>query len=308
MKAKIVFKYTDGSTHEDEKLISFTFVKEAYTPYTSLTARIHADDLHFENISDVYFYVGDKLVHHGLVDRVDSSLAQSGCNAYIFSRGFTSLLCQNQLEPGMISQISINSLMDSYYTLPNVTHEDNSDTSGYIYVKYGSTMWDGVANLAYKQTGMYPYIRGTNCVRITAETAPVAFEYSDEQLTERGTACDYRRLISDLNMSDINGEHGTYTLSDTAVTSRNIVRHKVFELDYQYLYDPQQALEYRSKFAKRGFTSQYCSYCGYNGEDLCDIVSFGDVSGRRICRVEISGDSSGVFTSLSVYDDGFFGS
>ena len=77
----------------------------------------------------------------------------------IESRGFTSLLCQNQIEPGLKTNISFNSLMDVYYTLPYVTHEDNSDTGNYIYVKDNSNMWDGVVNLSYKLYGNYPFIR-----------------------------------------------------------------------------------------------------------------------------------------------------
>ncbi len=306
MQAKIVLGYTDGTSVEENNVISFNFVKEAYTPYTMLSAKISSAELHFENISEVSLYVGDKLVHNGLLDRLECSRGASGITANLTSRGFTSLLCQNQLEPGMKTGISINSLMDSFYTLPKVTHEDNSDTSGYIYVKYGSTMWESVANLAYKQTGMYPYIRGTNCVRITAESAPSEFSYDDNNLIERGRASDYRHLISDFDMADVGGEHDAYVLTDVDATARNIVRHKVFELDKQFLYAPQSALEYRDKFAKRGFRSSFCKYCGYNGEDLSDVVSFGEIESARICRVEISGGSSGVFTTLGVYDDGFY--
>lgn len=55
--------------------------------------------------------------------------------------------------------ISINKLMNSFYTLPNITHEDNSDESNYIYVGKNSTMWDGIVNLAYRFSGRYPFIK-----------------------------------------------------------------------------------------------------------------------------------------------------
>ena len=121
--------------------------------------------------------------------------------------------------------------MDSYYQLPYVTHEDNSDESNYIYVKNHSTMWDGVVNLSYKLTGMYPYISGTNCVRITADSDPSSFSYDDDQILATGMAYNFKRMISHFNMSDINGDYGNITLEDSFVTDKKIIRHNVFELD-----------------------------------------------------------------------------
>jgi hypothetical protein len=251
-------------------------------------------------------YIGDKLVHHGLIDNLEMTNSGDKRIVTLSSRGFTSLLCQNQIQPGLITGISVNDLMDSYYELPYVTHEDNSDQSNYIYIKNHSTMWDGIVNLSYKLTGIYPYISGTNCVRITEDENPPEFRYSDSQLAESGLAYNYKRMISHFNMADINGEYGTYTLEDSIVTNRKIIRHNVFELDKQFLYDPQQALEYRDKFAKRGNFRYFCRYSGYNGEDLCDKISFGYALNKRVCRIEISGDSSGITTELSVYYDGFY--
>lgn len=221
------------------------------------------------------------------------------------SRGFTSLLCQNQIEPGMKTGVSINSLMDGLYSLPYVEHEDNSDTSNYIFVKNNSTMWDALANLSYKLCGTYPYIRGTNTVRITPMSTPKSYTYSTSDLLTMGEEFTFRRLISDFHMADINGDHGTYSLSDSDVSARGIVRHKYFELDRQFLYDPQQALEYRDKYAYRGFKRSFCSYRGYNGEELSDIVTFGKIKSARIGCVEITGSQKGVITEISTYNDKF---
>lgn len=306
MTAKIVIKRMTGASFEETKLQSFSFVKDAYTPYTQLSAQVFAEEEDYMSISEIFLYVGEKLVHHGLIDSLKATRMNGRKIVTLASRGFTSLLCQNQIEPGMKMGISINDLMEGYYTLPYVTHENNSDKSGYIFVKSSSTMWDGVVNLSYKLTGMYPYIRGTNCVRITAEQDPSVFLYDEEELTESGLAYSYKRMFSNFHMSDIDGNYGEYELEDSVVTNRKIVRHKYFEIDKQFLYSPSDALEYRDKFAKRGDFRYFCRYIGYNGEDLCDMVSFGYAQNKRIGRVEISGDSGGISTELSVYYDGFY--
>lgn len=306
MQARIVIKRAGGQTAEEQRLLSFGFVKEAYTPYTSLTAKVKAESGEILDIAEVSLYVGDTLVHHGLSDSAEYTDTSDGAVLTIHSKGFTSLLCRNQLEPGLKTDISVNSLMDSFYTLPFVTHEDNSDTSGYIYVKSGATLWDGVANLSYKQSGMYPYIRGTNCVRITQEQSPVHFQYSDSELISKGRGSLYSRLVSYYHMGDLNGEYGGYELLNSNVMSFNIVRHVYFELDRQFLYDPQQALEYRNKYSARASVRYFCRYCGYKGEDLCDTAAFGEVTSGRIGRIEITGNSSGIVTEISVYSDGFY--
>ena len=205
----------------------------------------------------------------------------------------------------MKPDITFNQLMDSYYTLPYVTHEDNSTQTGYIYVSGKSTMWDGVVSLSYKFCGTYPYIRGDNCVRITPVSDPAVFSYSDDQLIAKGFSMNGRRLISNFHMADMGGEYGTYELQDNEVLSYGIVRHKYSELNREFLYDPESALEFDDKIASRMHKAFFCRYSGYNGEDLSDIVSFGSISSERIEGVEIKGTSGGIVTEISVYHDKF---
>lgn len=306
MNIKIRIVMTSGETAEYSQIMSFRFVKEAYTPYTSLSVSMIADNNDYGcSAAEIFMYAGDTAIHHGFIDTVEYTKSFGKNIVSITSRGFTAMLCQNQLEPGLVSGISIDKLIDGYYTLPYVTHENN-DSSGYIYVKSNSSIWDGVVNLSYKLCGTYPYIRGTNCVRITAETNPSEFSYNQSSEIETGSSSSLKRVISDFNMSDINDSYGEFTLTDDEIVSRKIVRHKVFELDRQFLYNPQEALEYRDKYVRRGSIRKFCRYSGYNGEDLMDKVTFEDVSGARICRIEITGDSKGIFTELSVYNDGFY--
>jgi len=302
---KIVVRNTDGSSSECSKLLVFNLKKEAYQRYSILSARMLVDSSAFDKASEIRFYISGKLVHHGLIDSIKTLVNGGKQITTLTSRGFTSLLCQNQIEPGMKTGVSINSLMDGFYSLPYVEHEDNSDTSNYIFVKNNSTMWDALANLSYKLCGTYPYVRGTNTVRITPMSTPESYTYSASDLLTMGEEFTFRRLISDFHMADINGDHGTYSLSDSDVPARGIVRHKYFELDRQFLYDPQQALEYRDKYAYRGFKRSFCSYSGYNGEELSDIVTFGKIKSARIGCVEITGSQKGVITEISTYNDKF---
>ena len=305
MNTQLIIKNTDNTRYTEENILSFTFTKEAYTPYTSLSAKLLASAETFTNASEILLYVGNKLVHHGLADSIVSTYSESADTVSISSRGFTSLLVQNQTEPGLKTNMTINRLMDSFYTFPYVTHENSSETS-YIFVKNNSTMWEGIVNLAYKLYGTYPYIRDTNHIRVTCEEYPLHFRYDSSSLLSTGNSLKCRNLYSNFHMSDINEEFGQYELADSDVIQRNIVRHKFFELDMQFLYDPQQALVYMDKWCSRGEKRIFCTYSGYNGEDLYDTVSFGSISAERIAKIKISGDSSGVVTEISVYRDGFF--
>ena len=305
MNIRIAVKKTDGSLITEEKLLSFTFRKNAYLPYTLLNARISAISENFENSAEIFMYIGEKLIHHGLIDSLKTIYSGGGRTVSVVSRGFTSLLCQNQIEPGLKTNITFNQLMDGYYTLPYVTHEDNSAQSGYIYVSGKNTMWDGVVNLSYKFCGTYPYIRGTNCVRITPVGDPAVFSYSGDQLLSQGFSMNGRRLISHFHMADMSGEYGKYVLEDTEVEQYGIIRHRYIEMDKEFLYDPESALEFRSKIASRGKKEFFCSYSGYNGEDLSDVVSFGSINSERIEGIEIKGTARGIVTELSVYHDKF---
>ena len=304
-QAYIKIRNTDGTEFTENALLSFSFRKDAYLPYTMLSGRVVSDEKLFANAAEIFLYIGGVSVHHGLIDSLTAETSSGICITSFISRGFTSLLCQNQIEPGIKSGVSINSLMDSFYVLPYVTHENNSDTSSYIYVKNNSSMWDGVVNLSYKLCGTYPFIRGENCVRITPVTQPSSFSYTGQQLLSTGSGIIGRRLISHFHMADIQGQYGTYELADNDVIAQKIVRHKFFELDMEFLRDPQQALVFRDKFACRGWKRLFCTYSGYNGEDLSDVVSFPGVVSERIAGVSITGNSSGIVTKLSVYRDKF---
>ena len=247
-------------------------------------------------------------MHHGIIDKIDFCTEQVGrIVVRLSSKGFTSMLIQNQLEPGLKPNVSLNSLMGSFINIPNVTHENNSNTQNYIFIRNNSNMWDSIANLSYKLLGTYPYIEGTNTVRISPKENPKKVSLNNENMLSYGIVNDYTRIISDYHMQDINGDYSVYNLSNPVAYSRNIVRHKHIDIDRQYLYSPQDALVYRIAHCMRGFFSYYGEYNGYGGEDLSDILVIdGVITNARINKIEVSGNPKGISTKCYAYYDSFF--
>ncbi len=305
MTALIGLKTAAGVLAEESDILSFRFSKDLYTPYSSLTARIRTLNVISADTAEVFLTVNGFTIHHGLIDSIKYERRGGYSFVNISSRGFTSLLCQNQIGPGLNMNISFNMLMEDFYTLPYVTHENDSDNSSYIYIRPNTSMWDAAANLAYKRRGTYPYIRGTNMVMLSPVSVPDIFDLSNEKLISTGKEFAGSRLASDYHMADINGDYGSFDLHDSDVSDLRIVRHKYFDLDMRFLYDPQQALVYRDKYDFRGREREFCSYSGYHGEDLCDLVSFGSVNLQRIGSVDVRGSSRGIFTEVGVYTDKF---
>ncbi|MBQ8959595.1 MAG: hypothetical protein IJ071_00005 [Ruminococcus sp.] len=306
MGAVILFRNTTGTDVEEHRVLSFTFRKEAYTPYTSLSARFAAPSPDPTTVTEVLFYLDSRLIHHGIVDSYTVTRSGGSYIGVLRSRSFTSMLLQNQMEPGLYTGISLNRLMDDMIHIPYVTHEEDTDESGYIFVKYGSDLWEAVANFSYKKQKTYPYIRRTNCVMMTPYPQPETFAYASGELLSTGSRLKLNTMVSSLHMEDLNGDFGTYDLTDQAAQARQIVRHRYFELDRQYLYQPQEALEFRDKYAARGWRKDFCTYSGYKGEDLCDLATFGGISGRRITSIGITGSSSGIVTEIGTYRDRFY--
>lgn len=302
---RLVLIERDLTECEADNILSFSFRKDAYLPYTKLSASFTADLSDTDEIAEVKLYADGHLIHHGSIDTLDLRKSGRVQKIYLTSSGFTAQLCKNQIEPGLKMNISLNSLMDDFCTLPYVAHENNSDTSNYIYIRQNTAMWDAVAALSYKLSGAYPYIRGTNTVRITPCNQPETFSYDEDNCLFSGVSADRRRLGSDYHMADINGDYGQYDLTDSLTLSYKLVRHSYTDLDMRFLYSPHQALEYRDKLDCRGMKSRYIVYSGYNGDDLWDILSVNGVTVGRITFVDINGSSKGIITKAGAYIDKF---
>ena len=300
----IYLKNRNGSEKNTSNIINIRFYKEAYTPYTKLTAEFFNKNSFPDDTYEVRLVVDGRVMHQGIIDTYKRIKCQTGERCIVTSRGFTSLLTENQLPPGMYTDISFNKLFDSYFTLPNITHESNTQSS-YIYVKKGTPMWDGAVNLAYKLTGKYPYIRTANKVMMSMPDSPKSLTYTTDKVFEYGTEINTRYMVSHYHMADINGEYGTYDYTSAEAVSRNIIRHRHFELDRRFLNSPELACAFRGALSMRAYKRHYFTFEGYHGEDLNDIVTFDTIQEKRIKALKFTAGQNGVFTEVSVYEDGF---
>lgn len=79
----------------------FFLTKDAYTPYTLFEGVFLTEKTDIANIKEVIFSVDQTDIHYGLLDSVDFCTLQGYKIIKVKSKGFTSLLCQNQPKPGL---------------------------------------------------------------------------------------------------------------------------------------------------------------------------------------------------------------
>lgn len=306
MLCRLRITHMDGTEEELSSVLSFIFTKDAYTPYTQLTLTyIDWKDNLPEDILEVKLVMWSTIIHHGPIDSYKVVTEHGRKKGIITSRGFTAALIENQIEPKMYMDISLNKLFNEYVNLPYIEHEDNSE-SDYIYVKKGTPIWDAAAALAYKQTGKYPYVRKANKVMMNMPEDTVKKSYTDDLIITYGSEILPRHLVSHYHMADLDGTYGKYDYAEQEAVDRRIVRHRYSELDKRFLNNPIKACEFRAAYAKRGFRRRFFRYCGYKFEDLNDLVTYNDIVEERIKAVKIIANTKGVFTEISVYDDDGF--
>lgn len=295
----------ENNCRAEEVCFYFRYVKELYTPYVYFECKFLSSTAEIAEFNRIEFLMYEMVMHCGLVDSIDIRHHSGRYEVYIKSKGFTSLLCQNQPTPGMMTNVDLNGVITTFSDIPYVTCED-SETENYIYIKDGSTIWDAVCNLGYKQTGLYPYIEGTNNVRIT-QKPPSSLLYIDEKsVLATGVRHDFTKVISHIHMQDIEGNYDVYSKENQAATGRNIIRHKQIPLDRQFLSDPESALDQRLNFSMRGIVCNYIKYVGYNYEDLFDLITYGDFVRKKIHSVDVVFNGGMPVTQLGFYNDGFF--
>ncbi len=289
---------SDGTELKPDNLMSFSFEKDAYTPYTRFSAEFSgsSDDLP-QDCCGVRLRIDGKTVHFGIADTYRITRSNNYRSGFISSRGYTSMLTENQIPPGLYSEMTIDKLFSSFCSLPNITHESNYESS-YIYVKSGSSMWDGIANLSFKLYGRYPYISGSNNVMMSLPESPEILDIESTRIFEYGSITDTRRVVSNFHMQDIEGNYGAYDLSESEAVNRSIVRHRYFDLDRRFLNDPGLACEYRNMLAKSGLKRRFLTYGKYGGEDLYDHVTGGGITDKPILGIRITGNARGIFTRL----------
>ena len=284
--------------------------KEAYTPYSQLTATVYGNFSiqQFAGIYRVQLLLDGTELHFGTVEKF--RLVQENGTSYVrfSSRGLTALLLQNQLEPGLHTAMSLDKLMQDFVTFPKeITWESDTDTSNYLFVKESTSMWDGVANLTYKLCGRYPFVYHANEIRMHLPETYRNFYVGADTLLGMGMTADQSRIYSRFSMADADGTYGKFQENDPNAAALELVRTKQLPLDRQYLYDPQQALVFRRKFAGRGLVSYYFDRIGAVAADLGDrITCSGIIENAPITHIRMTGNQNGVRTRLEAYQDEFY--
>lgn len=302
----ISFLHIDDSVSEYTPM-DFKFKRERYTPYTTLSGHLLTNDS-ITDVKTVFLYIDGKLVHAGMADMVERKKSKGRSIVSFLSRSFTLLLGQNEPVPGVISDVDLAQLIFYNTTLPYINCQADTQILNYVYVKEKSTIWDAVCAYAYKAYTNYPYIYGTNTVRATVpETVPLR-DYNSEVITFYSDKISTSGLYSHVFMKST-GEDYPFTQVDNAAVARNIVRKKYYPLDPQWYADPDGGLLSKLKFSNRGFISISFQYKGFKFENLLDKVVFSNgsvnIDSEYVSAVEVTGNSRGIFTKISVYRDGY---
>ena len=207
---QVVLITRTGKAYLANGIAAFTLDKEAYTPYSQLTATVYGNFSiqQFAGIYRVQLLLDGTELHFGTVERF--RLVQENGTSYVrfSSHGLTALLLQNQLEPGLHTAMSLDKLMQDFVTFPKeITWESDTDTSNYLFVKEGTSMWDGVANLTYKLCGRYPFVYHANEIRMHLPETYRNFYVGADTLLGMGMTADQSRIYSRFSMADADGTY-----------------------------------------------------------------------------------------------------
>jgi hypothetical protein len=217
------------------------------------------------------------------------------------------LLAENQITPGLYTNQTFNSLLDSFITLPVITHQDIATGTNYVNIEYGTTMWNALVKFCYKAYNLHPYILGTNQVAVYSRPTIYSKTIGKIDTLEAGYENNYSQMYSNLHMQDINNTYNTYNVENEYAIDRNVVRHKHYELDRTFLNDPIVAMNYRRDISMRRKSADYCEFFGFRDFELGDLftVTSTDIYRSEVSRIIYQGDHNGITTKLYGYYDSF---
>ncbi len=306
MSVKFRLRLYAGEDFVDEtECLAVSMENEAYTPYMTVQAQFLAKGADYGEITEVSLYYNEGRIFIGIPDKLERCRKNGAECVTVTARSFTWVLTQNQFAPGLHYDMTIAGILEGVYRFPGVQYEEY-EGSGYIYVKEGASVWDSLVNFCYKLTGHYPYVQG-NTVRVTLDENPKHIVLTPEQVLETGSFRNNSRLISHFHMADPEDNYDAYSLVNETAVAAGIIRHKHMKLDRQYLSNPQQALEFRSRFCMRGCRENYVVCQGYQGGLVGNLLTCGSfLQGARICRMQMVYNQEGIRTRFSAYDDGFY--
>lgn len=304
MNASITLYRTDGTAVTLTDCIRFSHRRERYQPFDSLIADFLFNAANPQGFARAVFTLDGITLHDGSLREFSIRTEENQTAAHIVSRGFSEVLLQNQLVPGVHLNVTLASLMETYQ-LPHVTYESGISQLNYIYVKNNTPMWDAICAYNFKLNGGAPYVNACNALRVTPKSAAVPFVIAEEDVIATGCGGDTTTIVSRVDMADIDDTYGTFTRSNPDAAARGIVRVKQMLFDRQFLYEPDDALKFRIANSNRRLVSKTVQYRGYLGEDVEDTVAYDGFVNHRVSRIVITGDAHGVVTEDTFYFDSY---
>ena len=115
--------YRSGPAQTFTECVRFTLIRDRYQPFAVLHVQMHTDSDAGVPVR-VQFSLGGTLLHDGVVMKSECALEQGQRILRITARSYTSLLVQNQLVPGVHTDVTLTSLMETY-ALPHITYQPN---------------------------------------------------------------------------------------------------------------------------------------------------------------------------------------
>ncbi len=291
-----------AGSYAETRCLRFTLVRDRYQPYASLSATVAA--VHDRVPLSVTLTVGAYTVFSGIVRRTER-FAEGGVQLLkITARSWSEALVRNQLLPGLRFDVTLASLMTDCQ-LPHMTYEAVPDPVSYVYIEDRTPMWDAVTALNFKLNGGVPFVRADNqlCVLPRSEESPILLPAA--RVLHDGQTGECAGLISRIEMADIDGNYGTYAMTNAEAEQRGIVRVQRMQYDRCYLRDPQQAMEFRIQMSNRRLRGRVIRYAGYCGEELEDYAGLGADFRAHVSRIVLHGDANGIVTEDSFWFDSF---
>lgn len=302
----LIVTSTSG-TYVLDDCISMRFEKERYTPYTLLEGQWYATSITPSEIISVSLTLGGKGIHYGYPALAQFINKDGKQILKLRSKGYTDALSRNQPTAGLVPDVTLDSLANSAIICPNISYEANTPEVRYVNYYDGTSIWDAVVCYSIRAYGLYPYIRGSNTVRISRPYDAGIVSIASTSLLSKGTGNDYSNLISAISESEITGEANAFNTIDSFAVSRNIIRKKEIPFDREWIMDPELGLKKRIDFSKRGVTYDFFTVLGYPGADLLDQFVISDLGyvGEVSKLVITASQENPVSTQIYCYHDAY---
>lgn len=293
---------TSGQTVTLTRCLRLSFLRDRYQPFSVLHAEFAAEaDCPLP--LDVTLTLDGRLLHSGLVREAALRYENGQHILSVHSRSYSAALVQNQLVPGVHSDVTLISLMTAYH-LPHMTYEQVPDPIAYIYVRENTALWDAVIAYSYKRSRTFPYLRTPDLLCVSPQTGTEPIILPEHRILRAGDHTETGGIVSRIEMAEIDGTPGRFIMDNPEAARRNIVRVKQIQFDKQYADRPMGALEFRIAMGNRRLYAKSVVYEGCCFEDIGDLIRCGSLTARAD-RILITADETGFRTEVRFYYDDF---